>query len=74
MKQPALKYKRIILKVTGEIFAGPQQYGIDPNTVKSFAHELKEVKDLGCELALVIGGGNIFRGAVASVFVRDRGP
>jgi uridylate kinase len=72
MKQPALKYKRIILKVTGEIFAGPQQYGIDPNTVKSFAHELKEVKDLGCELALVIGGGNIFRGAVASGIGMDR--
>jgi uridylate kinase len=72
MKQPALKYKRIILKVTGEIFAGPQQYGIDPNTVKSFAHELKEVKDLGCELALVIGGGNIFRGAVASEIGMDR--
>jgi uridylate kinase len=72
MKQPNLKYKRIILKVTGEVFAGPQQYGIDAKTVKAFAQELKEVKELGCELALVIGGGNIFRGAVASEIGMDR--
>jgi uridylate kinase len=72
MNRAALKYRRIILKVTGEVFAGPQQYGIDPNTVKAFAQELKEVKELGCELALVIGGGNIFRGAVASEIGMDR--
>jgi uridylate kinase len=66
------KYKRIILKVTGEVFAGPQQYGIDGITVKAFAQEIKEVKELGCELALVIGGGNIFRGAVASEIGMDR--
>src|SRR6266542_324168 len=59
------KYKRIILKVTGEVFAGPQNFGIDGNTVRAFAQEIKEVKELGCELALVIGGGNIFRGAIA---------
>src|SRR5687768_11207946 len=66
------KYRRIILKVTGEVFAGPQQYGIDAKTVKAFAEEIKEVKELGCELALVIGGGNIFRGAVASEIGMDR--
>lgn len=66
------KYKRIILKVTGEVFAGTGNYGIDGNTVKAFALEIKEVKDLGCELALVIGGGNIFRGAVASEIGMDR--
>src|SRR5499426_814972 len=66
------KYKRIILKVTGEVFAGPHKFGIDGKTVKSFAEEIKEVKELGCELALVIGGGNIFRGAVASEIGMDR--
>jgi uridylate kinase len=66
------RYKRIILKVTGEVFAGAGNFGIDANTVKAFAQEIKEVKDLGCELALVIGGGNIFRGAVASEIGMDR--
>jgi uridylate kinase len=66
------KYKRIILKVTGEVFAGPHKFGIDGKTVKAFAQEIKEVKELGCELALVIGGGNIFRGAVASEIGMDR--
>ncbi|HET7005030.1 MAG TPA: UMP kinase [Candidatus Binatia bacterium] len=72
MNTGAPKYKRIILKVTGEVFAGPGNFGIDANTVKAFAQEIKEVKDLGCELALVIGGGNIFRGAVASEIGMDR--
>src|SRR5256886_17514624 len=66
------KYKRIILKVTGEVFAGPLDFGIDGNTVKAFAQEIKEVKELGCELALVIGGGNIFRGSIASEIGMDR--
>ena len=72
MNNGAPKYKRIILKVTGEVFAGTGNFGIDANTVKAFAQEIKEVKDLGCELALVIGGGNIFRGAVASEIGMDR--
>mgnify|MGYP006208213843 CR=1 FL=1 len=50
------KYRRIILKVTGEVFAGPLDFGIDGATVRAFAQEIKEVKELGCELALVIGG------------------
>ncbi|MBF8254220.1 MAG: Uridylate kinase [Deltaproteobacteria bacterium] len=66
------KYKRIILNVTGEVFAGAQKFGIDGKTVKAFAEEIKEVKEMGCELALVIGGGNIFRGAVASEIGMDR--
>ena len=66
------KYKRILLKVTGEVFAGPQDFGIDGKTVKAFAEEIKEVKDMGCELAMVVGGGNIFRGAVASEIGMDR--
>ena len=72
MNNGAPKYKRIILKVTGEVFAGAGNFGIDGKTVKAFAQEIKEVKDLGCELALVIGGGNIFRGAVASEIGMDR--
>lgn len=68
----ALKYKRIILKVTGEVFAGAQNFGIDGKTVKAFAQEIKEVKEMGCELAMVVGGGNIFRGAIASEIGMDR--
>src|SRR5512143_708028 len=72
MDDGRLKYKRIILKVTGEVFAGPQKFGIDGKTVNAFAQEIKEVKEMGCELALVVGGGNIFRGAVASEIGMDR--
>ena len=72
MDDGGLKYKRIILKVTGEVFAGPQKFGIDGKTVKAFAQEIKEVKEMGCELALVVGGGNIFRGAVAGEIGMDR--
>ena len=72
MNSGALKYKRILLKVTGEVFAGPQNFGIDGKTVKAFAQEIKEVKEMGCELARVVGGGNIFRGAVASEIGMDR--
>ena len=61
-----LKYKRVILKVTGEALGGEEKYGIDSATVRSFAEEIKEVKALGCEMALVIGGGNILRGAQLS--------
>src|SRR5258707_1293179 len=66
------KYKRIILKITGVIFAGVHYFGIVGNTVKSFAQEIKEGKELGGELALVVGGGNIFRGAIASEIGMDR--
>ena len=61
-----LKYKRVILKVSGEVLAGAQKYGIDSKMVQAFAEEIKEVKEMGCEMALVIGGGNILRGAEAS--------
>jgi uridylate kinase len=67
-----LKYKRVILKVTGEILAGSRRYGIDSATVRAFAEEVKEVKEMGCDIALVIGGGNIFRGAEASDGGMDR--
>lgn len=67
-----LKYKRVILKVTGEVLAGAQKYGIDGKTVKGFAEEIKEVHELGCEVALVMGGGNILRGSKASEEGMDR--
>jgi len=72
MNSGAPKYKRILLKVTGEVFAGPQNFGIDGKTIKAFAQEIKEVKEMGCDLAMVVGGGNIFRGAVASEIGMDR--
>lgn len=72
MNNGAPKYKRILLKVTGEVFAGPQDFGIDGNSIKAFAQEIKEVKEMGCDLAMVVGGGNIFRGAVASEIGMDR--
>jgi uridylate kinase len=61
-----LKYKRIILKVTGEVLAGAQRFGIDGKMVQVFAEEIREVQQMGCEIALVMGGGNIFRGPEAS--------
>lgn len=65
-------FKRVLLKLSGESLAGEQGYGIDPCTIKSIAAEIKEVVDNGVELALVIGGGNIFRGLAASSKGMDR--
>ncbi len=56
------KYRRILLKLSGEAFAGDQGYGIDPDFLEYISHEIKSVHDLGVEVAIVIGGGNIFRG------------
>ncbi len=60
--RPELRYKRILLKVSGEVLMGEQAYGIDMNTVKAVAEDIAAIADLGVELCLVIGGGNIFRG------------
>ena len=57
-----LKYKRILLKLSGEALAGDKKFGISNDILDNFARQLKEVHDLGVELAIVIGGGNIFRG------------
>lgn len=65
-------YSRVLLKLSGESLAGEQGYGIDPSTINSIASEIKEVVDDGIELALVIGGGNIFRGLAASSKGMDR--
>lgn len=56
------KYKRILLKLSGESLMGEQQYGIDPQRLKDYAIQIKEAVALGVEVAIVIGGGNIFRG------------
>ncbi|MFH1593443.1 MAG: UMP kinase [Candidatus Omnitrophota bacterium] len=61
------KYKRIILKISGEALQGKKGYGIDPVVMASIAMQIKEVSKLGVEVAIVIGGGNIFRGLSASM-------
>jgi len=58
-------YKRILLKLSGEALAGPDKTGISPEVIQQIASEIKEVADLGVEIAMVIGAGNIFRGAMA---------
>ena len=67
-----IKYRRILLKLSGEALAGEQRYGIDPEVITSLAAEVKEVVALGTQVALVIGGGNIFRGLAASSKGMDR--
>lgn len=57
-----MRYKRILLKLSGEAFAGNLKYGIDLETVRMYAQEIREVKELGAEVAIVVGGGNIWRG------------
>ncbi|MGN8067551.1 UMP kinase [Mucilaginibacter sp. SG564] len=60
-----MKYKRILLKLSGESLMGARQYGIDNNQVLQYAHDIKNVYDAGIEIAIVVGGGNIFRGLSA---------
>ena len=57
-----MKYKRILLKLSGEALLGSQNYGIDPAVLEQYAKEVKTIVDAGVEVAIVIGGGNIFRG------------
>ncbi len=70
MRQPS--YKRVLLKLSGEALMGKQGLGIDPQTVEAIALEIKEVSELGVEIGIVIGGGNIFRGLSASARGMDR--
>jgi len=65
-------YKRVILKLSGEALAGPQGYGIDSMTIMSIAEQIKEVVDLGVQVAIVVGGGNIWRGIAGSKKGMDR--
>jgi len=61
----SLKYKRILLKLSGESLMGKSQFGIEPFMLRHYAEQIKELTDMGAEVAIVIGGGNIFRGLQA---------
>jgi len=65
-------YKRILLKLSGEALMGEKQYGIDPAVTAQIARDVKDIQQLGVETAIVIGGGNIFRGLAASSRGMDR--
>jgi uridylate kinase len=65
-------YRRILIKISGEALMGDRGYGISPSTVEFMAFEIKKVVDLGVQIAVVIGGGNIFRGVEASVKGMER--
>lgn len=67
-----MKYKRILLKLSGEALMGNLQYGIDNDRLKEYATEIKQVVDAGCQVAIVIGGGNIFRGLAGAAKGMDR--
>src|SRR6186713_3477320 len=68
--QPA--YKRILLKLSGEALMGEQQFGVDPKVATRIAQDVAEIRSLGVEVGIVIGGGNIFRGLAASARGMDR--
>ena len=70
MAQP--QYKRVVLKLSGEALVGDQQFGIDPEMLKYVADEVYSVFELGIQIAIVVGGGNIFRGVKASSYGMDR--
>lgn len=67
-----MKYKRILLKLSGEALMGSQKYGIDPEVLGRYAREIKDVSDKGVQIAIVIGGGNIYRGMQAEGMGIDR--
>ena len=66
------KYKRVLLKLSGEAFRGTEDYGIDSSTVRKIAEQIKRVTEMGIGIAIVVGGGNIFRGAEAEKEGMDR--
>lgn len=70
MEKP--KYRRILLKVSGEAFIGEKKYGIDPLALSIIANQIKEIRDLGVEVGVMVGGGNIFRGFAAGSYGMDR--
>ena len=70
-KQP-MKYKRILLKLSGEALMGTRQYGIDPQRLAEYAEDIKAITEKGVEVAIVIGGGNIFRGVAGASNGMDR--
>jgi len=67
-----MKYKRILLKLSGEALMGNRQYGIDPERLSEYAYDIKQITDKGVEVAILIGGGNIFRGVAGASNGMDR--
>ena len=65
-------YRRIVLKLSGEALSGKQGHGIEPEVIQSIAHQIKSIVELGVEVAVVVGGGNIWRGKVGSEMGMDR--
>ncbi|MCD6150205.1 MAG: UMP kinase, partial [Deltaproteobacteria bacterium] len=72
MAKGTFPYQRVLLKLSGEALMGEREYGIDETTIRSFAEEIRDVHDLGIEIAIVIGAGNIFRGVPAASSGMDR--
>jgi uridylate kinase len=70
--KPAPVYKRIVLKLSGESLQGPEHSGIHAETIQGIAREVKEIRDLGVQVAIIVGGGNIFRGARQKQLAIDR--
>ena len=70
--EPGVKYDRVMLKISGEALMGDQGYGLHPPTVARIAQEVKSVRDMGVEVCMVIGGGNIFRGLAGSAQGMER--
>ena len=66
------KYKRVVLKLSGEAMAGEAGFGIDPATIKEMVKEIKQVHDLGVEIAIIVGGGNIWRGVTGAEMGMER--
>ncbi|WP_103069903.1 UMP kinase [Aquimarina sediminis] len=67
-----MEYKRILLKLSGEALMGDRQYGIDPKRLAEYANEIKQITNKGVQVAIVIGGGNIFRGVAGASKGMDR--
>ncbi|RPI68428.1 MAG: UMP kinase [Ignavibacteriae bacterium] len=68
----APRYQRVLLKLSGESLMGSQKYGIDPDVLKAFAEDVKEAYELGVQIGIVLGGGNIFRGVQAAAAGIDK--
>jgi len=66
------KYKRVLLKMSGEALMGPKEFGLDPDTVARIAQDVKQVVDMGIEVCIVVGAGNIFRGVSGASNGMDR--
>ncbi len=69
---PKPAFKRVLIKISGEALSGPAEFGIHPETVESICNQIKEIRELGVEIGLVVGGGNIFRGLSPKAIGLDR--